>query len=180
LARLRAEGAEDIPKWFRLQAGGCHGRALTPLSSHYVASLYFPPDPSGPPAPSRVQVQVSCRDSFSSPTGPDGLDSIFVRPPNVDPKPITTFVRFKPVSTLLSVNHQGQFPAVTLSFNLAPNVALGQAVDAIQKPRARIGLPASIRADFQGTARAFTQSFSTMPVLILGALLVVYIVLGVL
>ena len=89
-------------------------------------------------------------------------------------------MRFKPASTLLSVNHQGQFPAVTLSFNLAPNVALGQAVDAIHKAQARIGMPASIRADFQGTAQAFAKSLASEPFLILAALIAVYIVLGVL
>ncbi len=113
-------------------------------------------------------------------TGPDALDHIFLRPPGLDPAPLSTFVRFQPGATLLSVNHQGQFPAVTLSFNLAPNVALGQAVAAVQKAKAEIGLPASIRADFQGTAQAFNKSLAAMPLLILAALLAVYIVLGVL
>ena len=111
---------------------------------------------------------------------PDSLDRIYVRPPGGNPLPITTFLSFKPTSTLLSVNHQGQFPAVTLSFNLAPGVALGQAVQAIHKAEAQIGLPASIKADFQGTAQMFAQSLANEPWLILAALIAVYIVLGVL
>src|SRR6185436_385858 len=80
----------------------------------------------------------------------------------------------------LAVNHQGFFPSVTLSFNLAPNIALGQAVEAIQHAEREINLPASIRASFQGTAQAFQASLATQPILILAALLTVYIVLGVL
>jgi multidrug efflux pump subunit AcrB len=80
----------------------------------------------------------------------------------------------------LSVNHQGQFPAVTLSFNLAANVSLGQAVSAIEKAARDIRLPASMRGSFQGTAQAFQQSLASEPLLIAFALVVVYIVLGVL
>src|SRR5207302_4239383 len=84
---------------------------------------------------------------------PDSLDRIYVRPPGGNPLPITTFLSFKPTSTLLSVNHQGQFPAVTLSFNLAPGVALGQAVQAIHKAEAQIGLPAAARRASRARAR---------------------------
>jgi multidrug efflux pump subunit AcrB len=111
---------------------------------------------------------------------PEAIDNIYVRPPNGSPVPITTFMRFVPQRTLLSVNHQGQFPAVTLSFNLAPGVALGQAVQAIHRAEAEIGLPGSIKADFQGTAQAFAESLKSQPFLILAALIAVYIVLGVL
>ncbi|WP_037584260.1 efflux RND transporter permease subunit, partial [Stigmatella aurantiaca] len=111
---------------------------------------------------------------------PDALNQIFIRPPTGSPVPLTTVVQFQPHSTLLSVNHQGQFPAVTLSFNLAPGVALGQAVNAIKQAQADIGLPASVSAQFQGTAEAFTESLSREPLLVLAALLTVYIVLGVL
>ncbi len=89
-------------------------------------------------------------------------------------------VHFRPDSTLLSVNHQGQFPSVTLSFNLAPGVALGQAVTAIRRAQLEIGLPASVSASFQGTAQAFAESLASEPLLILAALFAVYIVLGVL
>jgi len=111
---------------------------------------------------------------------PDALKSLFVRPPNGSVTPLTNLMRFHPAPMLLSVNHQSQFPAVTLSFNLAPGVALGPAVDAIKKAQARMGFPAAIVADMQGTAQAFTKSLATMPLLIVAALLTVYIVLGVL
>ena len=111
---------------------------------------------------------------------PDALDQLYIRPPNGKPLPITQVVKFTPNRTLLSVNHQGQFPAVTLSFNLAPGKALGDAVTAIHRAEAEIGLPASIKAGFQGTAQMFTQSLGSMPWLVLFALFAVYIVLGVL
>jgi len=82
--------------------------------------------------------------------------------------------------TSLSINHQGQFPSVTLSFNLGPGVALGQAVDAIDRTTTAIGLPKSIIASFQGTAQAFQDSLRSEPLLVLAALVVVYIILGML
>ena len=94
--------------------------------------------------------------------------------------PLSSFARFSSAAAALSVNHQGQFPAVTLSFNLAPGVALGQAVDAVHAAELQIGLPASVRAQFQGTAQAFQDSLAGEPLLIAFALFVVYIVLGVL
>ena len=111
---------------------------------------------------------------------PSAIGALYVRPPNGDPVPLASLVRFAPRESLLSVNHQSQFPAVTLSFNLAPGVALGQAVTAIHRAQAEIGLPAGVRASFQGTAQAFTQSLSSEGWLILAALVAVYIVLGVL
>ncbi|MFL5360012.1 MAG: multidrug efflux RND transporter permease subunit [Myxococcales bacterium] len=111
---------------------------------------------------------------------PEAISNIYVRPPNGDPVPITTFTRFSPHKTLLSVNHQGQFPAVTLSFNLAPGVALGEASQAIRRAEAQIGLPGSIKAEFQGTAQIFSESLKSQPLLVLAALVAVYIVLGVL
>ena len=82
--------------------------------------------------------------------------------------------------TYLSINHQGQFPAVTLSFNLAPGAALGDAVDAITQASAAMHLPATITGTFQGTAQAFQSSLKTQPYLILAALVAVYIILGML
>jgi multidrug efflux pump subunit AcrB len=82
--------------------------------------------------------------------------------------------------TYLSINHQGQFPAVTLSFNLAPGAALGDAVDAINRTSARMQLPATISGSFQGTAQAFQSSLKSQPYLILAALVAVYIILGML
>jgi multidrug efflux pump subunit AcrB len=80
----------------------------------------------------------------------------------------------------LAINHQGLFPSVTLSFNLAPNVALGDAVAAVNTLKTRIGMPATIQTGFQGTAQAFQASLAKQPVLIVAALVAVYIVLGVL
>ena len=83
-------------------------------------------------------------------------------------------------STALSIGHQGQFPATTISFNLAPDVSLGQAVEAIQRVQREIGVPAAINAEFSGTAQAFTASLASEPWLVLAALVTVYIVLGML
>ena len=111
---------------------------------------------------------------------PASLESLYVRTAAGDQVPLSTFAKITQTQTSLSVNHQGQFPAVTLSFNLAPNIALGQAVDAIQKATLAIGLPGSARGSFQGTAQAFQQSLASEPFLIAFALIAVYIVLGIL
>ena len=111
---------------------------------------------------------------------PRSLESLYVSAGDGSQVPLSTFAKITQTQTALSVNHQGQFPAVTLSFNLAPNVSLGQAVDAIDKAAAEINLPASARGSFQGTAQAFQQSLASEPFLIAFALVAVYIVLGVL
>jgi multidrug efflux pump len=111
---------------------------------------------------------------------PDALNDVYVRPAGGSPVPITTFTKVSSSATALSVNHQGQFPATTLSFNLSEGVSLGQAVKAIHDAELRIGMPPSVRADFQGTAQAFQESLASQPYLILAALITVYIVLGVL
>ncbi|MGZ3184978.1 MAG: efflux RND transporter permease subunit, partial [Telluria sp.] len=111
---------------------------------------------------------------------PDALKSIYVKSASGAQVPLSSFTRFVQGTTPLAINHQGQFPAVTLSFNLAPGAALGHAVTAIKNAERQIGLPASIRASFQGTAQAFQASLATQPLLILAALITVYIVLGVL
>jgi multidrug efflux pump len=126
------------------------------------------------------------------------MDDIYVRPasamPNAgaptanaptsttsgNPVPISAFTHMQSTSTPLAVNHQGQFPVVTLSFNLAPGASLGQATTAIEQAEREIQLPPSIHAAFQGTAAAFQNSLSTEPFLILAAIITVYIVLGVL
>jgi multidrug efflux pump len=94
--------------------------------------------------------------------------------------PLSAFTRFEPGATALALNHQGQFPVVTISFNLAPGAALGDAVNAINTAKAELNMPASIQATFQGTAAAFLNSLANEPILILAALVTVYIVLGVL
>ncbi|HZE89870.1 MAG TPA: multidrug efflux RND transporter permease subunit [Verrucomicrobiae bacterium] len=111
---------------------------------------------------------------------PEALGSIYVRSTSGAQIPLRAFTRIEPRSAPLSVNHQGQFPSVTLSFNLAPGCSLGEAVAAIEKAESDIGLPASVQASFQGTAQAFQASLANEPLLILAALITVYIVLGVL
>jgi multidrug efflux pump subunit AcrB len=111
---------------------------------------------------------------------PDALKGIYARSSNGTQVPLSAFVHFQSRTAPLTVNHQAQYPAVTLSFNLAPNVALGDAVAAINAAEDRIGVPASIQATFQGTAQAFQASLSSEPMLIVAALFAVYIVLGML
>jgi multidrug efflux pump len=94
--------------------------------------------------------------------------------------PLSAFSHFEKTTEALSINHQGQFPAVTVSFNLAPNAALGEAITAVDKVQKDLHMPASLQAGFQGTAASFTNSLSNEPLLILAALVTVYIVLGVL
>src|SRR5262249_23107845 len=94
--------------------------------------------------------------------------------------PLSAFIRLTQISAPLSVNHQGQFPVVTLSFNLAPGASLGDAVQAIERVKNEIGLPPRLVGKFQGTARAFQISLKNEPLLILAAVVIVYIVLGVL
>jgi multidrug efflux pump len=111
---------------------------------------------------------------------PDALRLIYVKSQSGIQVPLSAFTTFSRVLSPLSISHQGQFPAVTLSFNTAPGVSLGKAVDAVHAAEARVGLPPGVHAAFQGTAQAFSDSLASEPVLILAALLVVYIVLGVL
>ena len=111
---------------------------------------------------------------------PRDLHEVHIHPPGGGMVPLSSFSRVEESRTPLSINHQGQFPVVTISFNLAPGVSLGHAVEAIAQARRDIGLPNSIIAGFQGTAEAFQASLRNTPLLILAALVTVYIVLGVL
>ena len=94
--------------------------------------------------------------------------------------PLGTFTHFEPNTASLTLNHEGQFPATTLSFNLAPGASLGDAVKAIDNAGQEIGMPASVAASFQGTAAAFRNSLANEDWLLLAAVITVYIVLGVL
>jgi multidrug efflux pump len=94
--------------------------------------------------------------------------------------PLSAFSHFEKTTEALSINHQGQFPAITVSFNLAPNAALGEAITAVDKAEKDLHMPPSLQAGFQGTAASFTNSLANEPLLILAALVTVYIVLGVL
>jgi hydrophobe/amphiphile efflux-1 (HAE1) family protein len=113
---------------------------------------------------------------------PQTLSKIYVKSPATGMMvPLSTFVKFDTQHvTFLSINHQGQYPAVTLSFNLAPGAALGDAVDAINKAAEDIRLPATVTPGFQGAAQAFQSSLKSQPYLILAALVAVYIILGML
>jgi HAE1 family hydrophobic/amphiphilic exporter-1 len=133
---------------------------FTQLSSYYVIEE-VPPDMQGAPAT---------------------LNKIYLKSPTTGQEvPLSTFVKYttRPIA-FLSINHQGQFPAVTLSFNLAPGTALGQAVSAIQAAEAELGKPPTLLASFQGNAQAFQTSLASEPYLIAAALISVYIILGVL
>ena len=112
----------------------------------------------------------------------DTLNKIYVKSPTTgDQVPLSTFATWTSVPVRpLSISHQGQFPAITISFNLAQGVALGQATDAVQKAMVELGAPATLSSSFQGTAQAFQQSLGTVPLLILAALVVVYLILGIL
>jgi hydrophobe/amphiphile efflux-1 (HAE1) family protein len=111
---------------------------------------------------------------------PNLLSKIYVASPTGAEVPLSSFAHFSRKTEPLIINHQGIFPAVTLSFNLAPRVALGQAVNAIQAITDRLRVPPTLNASFQGTAQAFQASLSSMPLLVAAAILVVYIVLGIL
>jgi hydrophobe/amphiphile efflux-1 (HAE1) family protein len=111
---------------------------------------------------------------------PDLLSKIYVSGPNGAQIPLSSFARFTRKTEPLMISHQGIFPAVTLSFNLSPGVALGQAVDKIQAVAERLHAPPTLNTSFQGTAQAFQASLSSMPLLVAAAILVVYIVLGIL
>jgi len=111
---------------------------------------------------------------------PSSLNQIYVRSTNGFLVPLTALAKFKPSNTFLSVNHQGQFPAVTLSFNLAPGVALGQATEVVEKAVEQLKMPSTVLGSFQGTAQVFRASMSNMPLLIAAAVLAVYVVLGML
>jgi multidrug efflux pump subunit AcrB len=113
---------------------------------------------------------------------PDSLKKLYLKSPlNGQMVPLSAMTKFDTQHvTYLSINHQGQFPAVTLSFNLAPGAALGDAVDAINRESLQMHLPATITGNFQGTAQAFQSSLKSQPYLILAALVAVYIILGML
>jgi multidrug efflux pump len=111
---------------------------------------------------------------------PSALDKLYIRTTTGDQVPLSAVAHFTRTKAPLTVNHQGQFPATTISFNTAKNVSLGEAVNAIHAAEADMGLPPSIHADFEGTAQAFGESLASEPILILAAIITVYIVLGVL
>jgi multidrug efflux pump subunit AcrB len=121
-----------------------------------------------------MEVDSAFRDST------DGIRGLYVKSSKGELVPLSAFTHYETKNTALAVNHQGQFPAVTISFNLAEGVALGDAVSSIEAAVLHMGVPADIHPSFQGNARAFQASLSSQPWLILAALVAVYIVLGML
>ncbi len=112
--------------------------------------------------------------------GPESLDNSYIITASGEQVPFSSFSSYGPTSTPLSVNHHGQFAAATISFNLPTGVSLGAASDAINNTIARLGVPDSVHGSFQGTARAFQSSFSSMGWLLLAAIITIYIILGIL
>jgi multidrug efflux pump len=111
---------------------------------------------------------------------PSKLNDIYVLSTSGTAVPLGAFTHFESGTAPLSINHQGQFPAVTISFNLAPGVALGEATKAIENEQKKLVMPLSVQASFQGTAQAFIASLANEPLLILAAIVTVYLILGVL
>jgi len=111
---------------------------------------------------------------------PSKLDNIYVLSSSGKAVPLAAFTRLEAGSAPLSIDHQGQFPSVTISFNLAPGVALGDATKAIDNEQKALNMPLSVQASFQGTAQAFIASLANEPLLILAAIITVYLILGVL
>jgi multidrug efflux pump len=113
-------------------------------------------------------------------THPEDLRTIYLKSAQGGPVPLGSFTEVHTRSAPLAINHQGQFPVVTISFNLAPRASLGEAVRAVERAKAELGLPPSMQASFQGTAKAFGASLRNTPLLLLAAIVTVYILLGVL
>jgi multidrug efflux pump subunit AcrB len=111
---------------------------------------------------------------------PSSLDKIYVKSPSGNQVPLSTMARFQLDNTPLSVNHQGQFPCVTISFNLAPGVSLGETTQIIERAKRELNMPDSIRGGFAGTAQVYQASLASTLWLFLAALIAVYIILGML
>jgi multidrug efflux pump len=126
----------------------------------------------------QYHVVLEVQPQFSK--NPDSLSSIYVASSQGTEVPLSAFTHLETSKTSLAINHQGQFPAVTLSFNLAPGASIGEAVKAVEKTVKKMNPPGSVNSSFQGTAASFEASLANEPLLILAALITVYIVLGVL
>ena len=153
---------------------------FTQLNQYHVVLEVNPQFQQGPDALKDIYVRSSTGTGPSSGSGASISATTALSSTPQPQIPLSAFTRAQASSTALTINHQGQFPVVTLSFNLAPNASLGEAVNAINAAKDQIGMPQSIQATFQGTAAAFLRSLSNEPILILAALVTVYIVLGVL
>jgi multidrug efflux pump len=168
--------------YIRTGTGGSSGSSGL-VSGGSSASQLFGPTSSLTAATTSLPSTVSSGNSSTSGSnsafggGPIASSSAF---PNGGQVPLAAFTHIEEMSAPLTVNHQGQFPVVTLSFNLAPNASLGEAIKAVNQVKDEIGLPATIQPAFQGAAASFQASLANEPLLILAAIITVYIVLGVL
>ncbi len=153
---------------------------FTQLNQYHVVLEVDPQFQQHPDDLKNIYVHSSTGQAPSSGSGSSISATTPLSPTPTTQIPLSAFTRYESNTTPLTINHQGQFPVVTLSFNLAPNASLGEAVNAINAAKDQIGMPPSIQATFQGTAAAFLRSLSNEPILILAALVTVYIVLGVL
>ena len=147
------------------------GNLVTTTSSSGAAT--------GAPAAATSNTQAANSNGLAAGTAPAAA-AVPVSTPGGAMVPLSAIAHYEQKRTSLAVNHQGQYPAITLTFNLAPNVALGDAVTALEKAQREMGMPSAIHATFQGTAQAFQASLKNEPYLILAALVAVYIVLGIL
>ena len=136
-------------------------------SNATTSSVLYTPSANTLTPPTKILTPTTTSNTTSSSAGPSAV-------------PLGTFTHYRATTEALSINHQGQFPSVTISFNLGPKAALGNAITSIDKAAADMHFPATIQADFQGTAASFKNSLSNEALLILAALVTVYIVLGVL
>jgi hydrophobe/amphiphile efflux-1 (HAE1) family protein len=190
LARMRGvEGLVDVNSDQQnkgLQAGLTYDRttaARMGLSSQLIDNLLY--DAFGQRQVSTIyaplnQYHVVMEVDPSLGQNPDDLRNIYAKAPNGSQIPLASFTRFAPSTTALAVPHSGQFPSVTISFNLLQGIALGDAVGKIEQAVHEMGIPATIHGSFSGTAQAFQESLANEPFLIAAALLAVYIVLGML
>jgi multidrug efflux pump len=151
----------------------------TPINSSIVAGGTGTAVTSGPTSSATASVASLSSTGSGSGAASQPIESTTAYP-NGGQVPLAAFSTTETRTAPIAINHQGQFPVVTLSFNLAPNASLGEAVEAVNKAKEEVGLPASIQAAYQGSAEAFQASLANEPVLILAALVTVYIVLGVL
>jgi multidrug efflux pump subunit AcrB len=164
---------------------------LTAVTLPTAAAIIGPPTntnitipPLTTPVPSTISAPASTAivSAITSPTAAGAAPAVSAPTSSTSGAmvPLSAIARYEQQRTSLAVNHQGQYPAVTLTFNLAPNVALGDAVTALEKVQAEMGMPSAIHATFQGSAQAFQDSLKNEKWLILAALVAVYIVLGIL
>ncbi|HEY1911568.1 MAG TPA: efflux RND transporter permease subunit, partial [Vicinamibacterales bacterium] len=145
------------------------------VSGGAAAGTSRPSPGSAPTTASPSSVATATNGAFGA--GPSASSTAF---PNGNQAPLSALLRVEPTTAPITINHQGQFPVVTLSFNLAPGASLGDAVTAVNNAKDALQMPASIQAQFQGAAAAFENSLTNTPLLILAAVVTVYIVLGVL